>query len=142
MNSSTLKTNLTIKSSSNQLKKVESFLFNLKTQLNVTEDMYMNILIAVTEAVNNAIIHGNKSILRKRVNIQVKFLDPFCTFIIEDEGNGFNYKAVNDPTSPENLHRAGGRGIFFMKQLCSMLQFEKQGSAVKMFFKLDNRQTN
>lgn len=139
MSSNTSKTTLTIKSSTHNLKKVENFLLNLKKQLNITDELYMNIVIAVTEAVNNAIIHGNKSMPRKRVSIDVKLLDSFCAFTVEDEGSGFNYKGIHDPTMPQNISKAGGRGIFFMKQLCTMLQFDKQGRSVRLFFKLDNR---
>jgi len=113
---------------------VESFVDNAKERFKFSDDMYGNIMVSVTEAVNNAIIHGNNSDKTKNVTIQLLFGDDKMTFIIEDQGPGFNYENLPDPTAPENIEKPGGRGIFLIRHLCDELTFNETGSKVEMVF--------
>ncbi len=91
---------------------VESFIDNAKDQYKLNDDIYGNIMIAVTESVNNAIIHGNDSNSKKNVHLQLALEESLIKFTIEDEGSGFDFTNLEDPTLPENLSKPGGRGIF------------------------------
>ena len=91
---------------------IESFIDNAKDKYQLDDDMYGNIMIAVTEAVNNAIKHGNAGDRSKNVSLSLNLKDSLLKFVIKDQGNGFDYLNLPDPTEPENLEKIGGRGIF------------------------------
>ena len=82
---------------------VESFIDNLKDKISLSDNIYGNILISVTEAVNNAIVHGNKEDKAKKVELYLKQSKKSISFIIKDEGPGFDESKIPDPTSPKNL---------------------------------------
>ncbi|WP_250630666.1 ATP-binding protein [Rhodoflexus caldus] len=115
---------------------VEQFIEELKEQLHINDDIYGNIMIAVTESVNNAIIHGNRSDHKKLVDLSMHIDDKKISFSIKDEGKGFNYNNLPDPTAPENLLQPGGRGIFIIKHLADEVEFLSQGSQVNLTFYL------
>jgi serine/threonine-protein kinase RsbW len=94
-------------------------------------------MIAVTESVNNAIVHGNQKASNKNVSLKLNVDESMLRFTIRDEGPGFNYNNLPDPTSPENLDKPGGRGIFLMKNLCDEVHFEDEGRAVSLVFYLN-----
>lgn len=102
----------------------------------VHEDHFGNVLIAVTEAVNNAIHHGNLEDKRKSVKIDVKRNEKDLCFVITDEGRGFNFENLPDPTAPENIEKENGRGIFLMKSLADDVVFENNGSEVHVIFSI------
>lgn len=113
---------------------IESFIDNAREKFHINDDIYGNIMISVTECVSNAITHGNREDKKKTVRLELRFLDDQIKFIIEDEGEGYDYQHLNDPTSPENLEKSGGRGVFIMKHLCDEIQFENQGSRIILTF--------
>ena len=91
-------------------------------------------MIAVTEAVNNAIDHGNKKDESKSVHLTVGTTDETLCFSIEDEGEGFDYNNLPDPTAPENILKENGRGIFLMQNLADEMEFENDGRKVNLYF--------
>ena len=113
---------------------IESFIDNAKERFNLDDDIYGNIMIAVTESVNNAIMHGNKSDRTKNVTLSLSLNDNIINFLIEDEGLGFDFQNLPDPTSPENLDKPSGRGIFLMKHLSDEVNFSNNGSLVELSF--------
>ncbi|MFN8437761.1 MAG: ATP-binding protein [Cytophagales bacterium] len=115
---------------------VESFIDNAKDRFNIDDDVYGNIMVAVTESVNNAIIHGNNCDKSKNVNISLEMSNSELRFVIEDEGRGFDYNNLPDPTAPENLLKTGGRGIFLMQNLCDKVEFDNEGRRVALSFSL------
>jgi serine/threonine-protein kinase RsbW len=129
---------LKIKSDIQNVQKVESLIDDVTKNLKVDKTLYGNILISVFEAVNNAIIHGNKGDKEKNVNIDLKYdrRDRKLNISVEDEGNGFNYYNIPDPTAKENLENINGRGIFLMKQLSDEIIFHNNGSKVEVNFKI------
>ncbi|NVJ48626.1 MAG: ATP-binding protein [Cytophagia bacterium] len=116
---------------------VESFIDNAKDKYELTDDVYGNIMIAVIESVNNAILHGNQTDKKKNVRLSAQLLEGEITFSISDEGNGFDFKDLPDPTAPENIQKVGGRGIFLMKNLADEIQFKDDGRTVQLTFYLD-----
>lgn len=127
-----------IASKLDSIAEVESLIDNVCEELKLNEDHYGNILIAVTEAVNNAIIHGNKYSLEKTVKVDVVKSDAHVLFTVSDKGEGFDYNNLPDPTAPENLEKPDGRGIFLMKNLSDEVVFESNGSKVNITFAMSN----
>ncbi|MBS9523395.1 ATP-binding protein [Litoribacter ruber] len=125
---------ISIPSLIDNIKIVESFIDNAKEKFHINDDIYGNIMISVTECVSNAIIHGNGNDPKKTVNLELKFLDSELKFIVEDEGNGFDQNALVDPTSPENIEKYGGRGVFIMKHLSDEVAFEDDGRKTILTF--------
>ena|SRR5690554_3374868 len=114
--------------------RVEQLIDELKEKHQIPENIYGNLLIATTEAVNNAIKHGNKLDKSKVINLHFESSDTeFCVTVI-DQGDGFNYENIPDPTLPENIEKPDGRGIFIMKNLADEVKFEEQGRIVKLTF--------
>ena len=123
-----------IPSLSENIRIIESFIDNAREKFNLNDDIYGNIMIAITEAVNNAIKYGNKNDPKKNVALTLLFEDNVIKFKIEDEGTGFNYQDLPDPTAPENLEKPGGRGIFLMKHLSDEVDFKDKGRVVELSF--------
>lgn len=115
---------------------VESFIDNAKDKYELNDDIYGNIMIAVTESVNNAILHGNASNNNKNVHLKLSLEKSLIRFTIEDEGVGFDFQNLPDPTLPENVGKPGGRGIFLMKNLCDEVSFKKDGRIAELSFYL------
>ncbi len=130
----TLIDSLTIYSELENLPVVESLIDKVCQSVGVHEDVYGNVLIAVTEAVNNAIIHGNKQNSSAEVNVEV-YDEPaaFC-FSIRDAGTGFDYQNLPDPTAPENIEKENGRGIYLMRHLADDVEFNPEGNCVTVCF--------
>ncbi|MBN8651275.1 MAG: ATP-binding protein [Cytophagales bacterium] len=123
-----------IPSLSENIRMIESFIDNAKDKYQLNDDIYGNIMIAVTEAVNNAIKHGNRSDSGKNVSLALSLEEGLIKFRVEDEGSGFDYHNLPDPTAPENLEKPGGRGIFLMKHLADEVDFTNQGKVVELSF--------
>lgn len=113
---------------------VENLVDKVCQTVGIQEDAFGNVLIAVTEAVNNAISHGNKQNSSLSIDVAVgDSSDSFC-FIIKDQGKGFDYDNLPDPTSPENILKENGRGIFLMKNLSDEVAFNDEGNEVIIYF--------
>ena len=125
---------IVIPSISENIRIIESFIDNAKEKFNLDDDIYGNIMIAVTESVNNAIMHGNKNDRTKNVTLSLSLNDNVINFRIKDEGIGFDFQNLPDPTSPENLDKPSGRGIFLMKHLSDEVNFSNNGSMVELSF--------
>ena len=90
----------------------------------------------MTEAVNNAIVHGNKENKEKKVELYLKQNKKSISFIIKDEGLGFDESKIPDPTNPKNLNNIKGRGVFLIKNLTDNVTFRNKGSEVELVFNL------
>ena len=116
------------------LVEVENLIDKVCADLGVQEDAYGNVLIAVTEAVNNAIQHGNEENSNLFVDVAVGDKETEFCFRIKDEGIGFDFNSLPDPTSPENLLKESGRGIFLMRNLADEVEFDGEGNSVNIYF--------
>lgn len=123
-----------IPSLAENIRMIESFIDNAKEKYKLEDDIYGNIMIAVTEAVNNAIRHGNSNDKSKNVALSLSLEDNQIKFTVSDEGKGFDYHNLPDPTAPENIEKPGGRGIFLMKHLCDEVAFKEEGKVVELNF--------
>ena len=116
------------------LAKVEQIIEELKEKHGISEEIYGNILVSLSEAVNNAIKHGNKLDASKSISFSFEASDSRYTFTIVDEGEGFDYENIPDPTHPDNIEKADGRGIFIMKSLADEVEFIDNGKELKIHF--------
>lgn len=121
--------NLNIKQRS-EISIVEDILHKINKEFLLGEEKFVNLLIAVTEAVINAVVHGNKNNHGKQVYLNLQYDDKEITVKIKDEGEGFDPKKIPDPTSNENLFKESGRGIFIIRSLVDKFEFktDKSGS--------------
>jgi len=116
---------------------VEHMVVNVCDEMNIKEEKFGNILLAVTEAVNNAIEHGNQNSPEKTVQLSYKSSPEQITFTVADQGQGFDLKSVPDPTQPESKDPEAGRGIFVMRHLADKMEFLDKGNKVLLSFNLN-----
>lgn len=119
---------------SENIRMIESFIDNAREKFKLDDDIYGNIMIAVTEAVNNAIKHGSHGDPSKNVLLVLQVDESLLKFRIEDQGLGFDYANLPDPTAPENIEKPGGRGVFLMKHLSDEVKFIEGGKVVELSF--------
>ncbi len=131
---STYSFKLKIPSLPENIRIVESFIENARDKINFSDDVYGNIMIAVTESVSNAITHGNKNDQTKVVDLCLEANNKYISCTVQDEGRGFDAETLPDPTAPDNIFKTGGRGIFLIKNLADEVDFLSNGSTILMKF--------
>jgi serine/threonine-protein kinase RsbW len=127
---------LCLLSDSKSLLSLESWINSLCEEHSINAELYGNILISLSEAVNNAIIHGNKNIIHKETLVKASFVKDVLVFNVTDQGEGFNFLDLPDPTHPENLEKPQGRGIFLMNHLSDNVVYKEPGNSVEISFKI------
>jgi serine/threonine-protein kinase RsbW len=128
---------LQLPSTSNSIAVVENFVDDLVSTLAIGDDVYANLMTCLNEAVTNAIFHGNKQNPEKIVFLNLEIINnKRLIFTIADQGEGFDFSNLPDPTSPENLENLSGRGVFIMKQLADQCIFNTLGNEVELHFKI------
>ena len=127
---------ISLASETKSLLVLEEWINKLCDLYQISVEQYGNVLIAITEAVNNAIIHGNKNIANKKTDIEYNIDSQTITFTVFDEGIGFDFNDLPDPTSPENLEKPQGRGIFLMNHLADEVNFIDNGNIVQLKFSI------
>ena len=121
-------------STPDNLSVVERLIDDLRDMGSFNDECYGDVLIAMTEAVNNTIVHGNKLHSNKEVVVEYEIQDRDLFFRITDDGPGFDFEHVPDPTAPENLEKPNGRGVFLMRQLADECSFLDEGRVVELRF--------
>lgn len=114
----------------------EGFIESKCIEHNIGEEIFPNILLATTEAVNNAIVHGNKKNSEVNVELMLVRENSEVKVVVADSGGGFDYLNLPDPTAPENLEKENGRGVFMMRSLADDVVFERNGATVVLKFAL------
>ncbi|HBX53611.1 MAG: serine/threonine protein kinase [Bacteroidetes bacterium RIFOXYA12_FULL_35_11] len=114
---------------------VEKFIDDISVEYKLGTEIYGNILVAIIEAVNNAILHGNKFDPRKTVKVIFYNDIQMLSFKVFDQGPGFDSTSIPDPTTAENIENPHGRGIFLMRHLADEVNFYDKGREVELKFK-------
>ena len=127
---------LMLASSYAELERVEGLLNQLQQALGFDDDFYARLMLSVSEAATNAIVHGNKLDLSKKVMIQAKANTAILTFTITDEGNGFDPEDIANPVDEENLLNTSGRGVFLMREYTDEIEFQDDGRKLILTFNL------
>lgn len=117
MNEDITKENFILKSDKAEISTIENLISQFNKIALIPEEKIINFQIAVSEALINAIVHGNKEDINKSVFVAIECKENFFKISIKDEGSGFDYKKIPDPTKEENLFKEHGRGIFIMNTL-------------------------
>ena len=126
---------LNFESNDNGIKQFYQLLDSLKRTWNINDAVFVNMHTALSEAAINAVEYGNKRDEKKSVYIHGRKFEEEFTFTIEDEGVGFNYHRIENPTGKQNREKPGGRGIFIMTYLADTIHFSEGGTCVKMLFR-------
>ncbi len=129
---------MTLSSTPKNVTRVEKFLEKVQGHVALDEIQMHKVMVALTEAVNNAIVHGNGANRRKKVFVVCEILPGWLLFVINDQGKGFRPEKVANPLKEENLLRESGRGIFLMRTLMDRVEFEtlKGGYQVRLWLDL------
>ena len=99
------------------------------------EEAAFGIDMAVREAVTNAVLHGNRRDETKRVDVTFRSSAELIEITVRDRGAGFDLSSVPDPTDPQNLLKASGRGILFMRTFMDDVEYSRHpegGTVVRM----------
>jgi len=115
---------------------LENLIEEIADKYKVSEDTFANMMTCLNEAVINAIIHGNKLDPDKTVIVNAEVEAKRIIWTITDEGPGFDYNALPDPTAPDKLEELTGRGVFIIKHLADQCIFNVSGNEVELHFKI------
>lgn len=116
---------------------LENFIDELGAKYDLSDEVYANVLTCLSEALINAILHGNAQNPEKKVYINLEVIEnKRLVFTVTDEGNGFDFNNIPDPTAPENLENLSGRGIFIIKKLADQCIFNSKGNELELHFKI------
>lgn len=119
--------------------KVEKFIEEISDLYHINNTYFGNLMIAITEAVTNAIVHGNASDSSKNVKIEFTSDKKGLAFKIIDEGNGFDFRNLPSPLNGLNEEKNEvGRGIFLIKTLTDELNFNESGNEIELIFKISS----
>jgi serine/threonine-protein kinase RsbW len=127
---------LYIESRVESLHEIERLVDDVSAEFTFSSEVYGNVLIAALEAANNAIVHGNKLDPDKKVFVSVFQEGKELHWVVKDQGEGFDFTSIPDPTAPENIENISGRGIFLMEKLSDKIRFEENGTRVEMVFNM------
>jgi serine/threonine-protein kinase RsbW len=122
-----------------EIARVENAVNRIRKIVSLDDGLMYRLLVCCTEAVNNAIIHGNRSDPKKKVTLRCTVGKRTLTICVSDEGKGFDPDTLKDPRKDENLLKENGRGVFLMRSLMDKIAFKrtKKGYAVEMKVKLN-----
>lgn len=123
-----------IESKIENINKIEKIIDEVSEKARINSEVYGKMLIATVEAVNNSIVHGNKEDESKKVKVDFVINEDAISIYIEDEGPGFNFDHVPDPTTPDNIENIHGRGVYLMKHLADDVIFHGNGNRVEIKF--------
>jgi serine/threonine-protein kinase RsbW len=127
---------LQLPSKTESIARLELLIEEIADKYHVAEDTFANMMTCLNEAVINAIIHGNKHDETKKVIINAEVELKRIIWTITDEGPGFDYANLADPTAPENLENLTGRGVFIIKHLADQCIFNTSGNTIELHFKI------
>lgn len=116
---------------------VVSEALEMLNKLSLNEKQLHDVKLSLTEALVNAVKHGNKGRKDLFVHLDIEAGDDILTMTVSDGGEGFDFSRLLDPTRPENIQKLSGRGVFLIRNLMDKVEFSDCGRKIKMikFFK-------
>ncbi len=127
---------LELESTYEELERVEGLLNDLQQALGFDDDFYARLMLTVSEAATNAVVHGNDLDNSKKAIILAEVSDSVLTVTTTDEGNGFDPEAVPNPLDEENLLNTSGRGVFLMQEYADEVEYQNEGRTLILKFNL------
>ncbi len=122
---------LLLNSTYDESEKVPDFVTKIQVKCNIDDDTTGTLMLLLSEAVTNAIVHGNKLDPAKTVNIEVHINEKQIISTVKDQGEGFKPEEAANPLDEENLLKSSGRGIFLMQQLSEHVDYEEDGTKLR-----------
>ena len=119
------------------MEKLEPYIKDLQQWAKFDDENLSRIMLTLSEAANNAIMHGNRQDPEKQVIINAQLKKCTLKISVQDEGEGFDPASLPNPLEEENLLNEGGRGVYLIKQYADDTQFSKNGTKVTITFQLD-----
>lgn len=130
------KLEISVSSEISNIVKIENFIESFADHFDLPSKLFGKISLSVIEAVNNAILSGNERQADKKVTVRAEKLENQFRVTVSDEGEGFDYTDIPDPTLPDNISKVTGRGLYLMKTLSDDLIFDNNGASVTLVFNL------
>jgi len=128
---------LQLPSNSQSVAVLENFVDDLVQKMDIGDDVYANLMTCLNEAITNAIYHGNKQSAEKKVFVNLEIINnKRLVFTIADEGEGFDFTNIPDPTDQKNLEKLTGRGVYIMKRLADQCIYNSKGNELELHFKI------
>ena len=129
---------LSLKSTFEESERIPSFVEDLQSKSSLNDEESSTLMLLLSEAVTNAIEHGNLNDEAKNVDVQILIDDKKITTTVTDEGEGFDPSTLKDPLKEENLLATGGRGIFLIRELSDEIEFEDDGRTIRFAIHRNN----
>lgn len=128
-----------LKSTHEEATKVPDFVSDIQDKVSLTDDETSTFMLLLSEAVDNAIKHGNQYDPEKNVSVDIEISNNEIVARVSDEGVGFDTEnpISKNPLDEENLLDTGGRGIFIIQELADSLEFLNSGSTLQ--FKINRK---
>lgn len=127
---------IVLNSTFEEVERLEKYVEDLQEWAGFGDDDHARIMLTLSEAATNAIVHGNKENSDKKVIIIGRLSSNTLTLSVKDEGKGFNPDDLPDPLKEENLLNEGGRGVYLIEKYADKLEFQENGTKLKMVFEL------
>jgi len=121
---------ITIHSNITQIEEAITSILDSVNKFDVAEETFFDIKLMLSEILVNAMTHGNLDDPGKKIFVFYKIENRKLTLTVEDEGEGFDYNNVADPSLPDNLTKSSGRGIFLVKNLSDLVSFNLRGNSI------------
>ncbi len=118
----------TLSSTFEESERVPDIAEKIAKECSLNEEETDNFMLLLSEAVSNAIDHGNEGIPEKKVFINVTIDPDKISSSVQDEGSGFNPQATKDPLSENNLLDTGGRGLFLLNEIADSVTYSENGT--------------
>jgi len=121
-----------------EIGKVEDFLKRINRTARLDDGTFYRLFVSSTEAVNNGIVHGNKSDPSKTVCISCTVNHDAIIVRVKDQGTGFDPESVPNPLDDQNLMKESGRGIFLIRSMMDKVNYSitKEGTIIEMIIDL------
>jgi serine/threonine-protein kinase RsbW len=131
------KEKLSLESRSENISSIERFVEEICDYYNINDTYFGNILIALTEAFQNALVHGNGNDPSKMIHVVFESKPKGLSFTVTDEGSGFDPESVPDPLDLDvEFESDKGRGVFLMRSLSDKMVVSDEGRSIEMFFRI------
>ena len=130
---------LVLKSTYDDLNKLEGFLNDLQSDLKFDDEFYAQLMLTVSEAATNGVVHGNELDTSKKVILDATYDGKKLIITTQDEGAGFEPEEVADPLAEENIMKTSGRGVFLMGEYADEVEYQDEGRRLVLGFKLSSK---
>jgi serine/threonine-protein kinase RsbW len=131
-----LERELIIASELKELNNLRSFLNQIFIETDLNRSYFNRVLLGLSEAVSNSIIHGNRNDCSKKVFISFLYQEKKLIITISDEGSGFSFDNIKDPALLENRKKENGRGLFLIQQFADEVYFFDGGKRIQILYSI------